>query len=393
MVKVLHVITGLSTGGAEMMLYRLLGACNSNRISPAVISMTPPGPLEPRIADLGIPVDSLHMRRGVPDPRGIVQLAAKIRKFAPDVVQTWMYHSNLIGGLAAKLAGGPPVIWSIHNGTQDRQMTSASGVWSNRICAMLSRVLPKKIICCSESAQTIHQSLGYATAKMCVIPNGFDLKQFKPASEARSALRAELGIKSSDSVAGLVGRFDPQKDHGTFVRASALLRERRKDLYFLLCGEGVTWTNTELRRWIEGAGMRDRFHLLGRRDDLPRITAGLDVSCLSSAYGEAFPLVVGEAMACGVPCVVTDVGDCAIIVGDTGVVTAPNDATGLARGIERILDMPDEDKRKLRESARRRIQENFSLERISSRYEELYEQVVQKGNLGVPNAVPVSKSF
>ena len=209
---------------------------------------------------------------------------------------------------------------------------------------------------------------------MCVIPNGFDLQQFKPAPEARPALRAELGIVSNTSLAGLIGRFDPQKDHGTFIRASALLRDRRPDLHFVLCGEGISWKNNELGSWIEEAGMRDRYHLLGRRDDLPRITAGLDVSCLSSAYGEAFPLVLGEAMACGVPCVSTDVGDCAMIVGETGIVAAPGDAQGLAHGIERILNMRPETRQKLGESARCRIQENFSLDRVTKQYEKVYEE-------------------
>jgi glycosyltransferase involved in cell wall biosynthesis len=373
-IKVMHVITGLSTGGAEMMLYKLLSAWDTKRFSGAVISMIPAGVVGPRISALGIPVYSLNMRRGIPDPRGVVRLALKIREFAPDVVQTWMYHSNLVGGLAAKLSQRPPVIWGIHNGTQDPRRTSASALWSARTCARFSHALPNKIICCSESARRIHQALGYAEGKMCVIPNGFDLQQFKPAPEARPALRAELGIVSNTSLAGLIGRFDPQKDHGTFIRASALLRDRRPDLHFVLCGEGISWNNNKLGSWIEEAGMRDRYHLLGRRDDLPRITAGLDVSCLSSAYGEAFPLVLGESMACGVPCVSTDVGDCAMIVGETGIVAAPGDAQGLAQGIERILNMRPETRQKLGESARCRIQENFSLDRITKQYEKVYQE-------------------
>ena len=372
--KVLHVITGLSTGGAEMMLYKLLSAWNRKHFSGAVVSMIPPGPVGVRIAALGVPVDSLNMRRGVPDPLGVVRLAQKMRRFAPDVVQTWMYHSNLVGGLAAMFAGRPPVIWGIHNGTQDPHRSSASGIWSARIGAPLSRVLPRKIICCSESARKIHRALCYAARKMCVIPNGFDLQQFKPAPEARHELREQLGIATSACVAGLIGRFDPQKDHGTFVRASSLLRDRRPDLHFVLCGDGISWDNPELSRWIQDVGMRDRYHLLGLRDDLPRVTAGLDVSCLSSAYGEAFPLVLGEAMACGVPCVVTDVGDCAMIVGETGVVTAPGDPQGLASGIGRILDLRQDARQRLGESARCRIQENFSLDRITKLYENLYQE-------------------
>lgn len=381
-IKVLHVITGLSTGGAEVMLYRLLGAWDKRHFLGAVVSMVPAGPMGPRIAALGIPVDSLGMRRGVPDPLAVIRLALKIRRFAPDVVQTWMYHANLVGGLAGKLAGRTPVVWGIHNGTLDPRRSSASGVWSCKICARFSRVLPERIVCCSESAKRIHHDLGYAAGRMCVIPNGFDLKQFSPAPEARRALREELGISPDAPLVGLIGRLDPQKDHGTFVRASALLRDRRPELHFILCGDGISWTNNDLSRWIDEAGMRRRFHLLGRRDDLDRITPALDVSCLSSAYGEAFPLVVGEAMACGVPCVVTDVGDCATIVGDTGIVSAPGDAPGLARGIERILELEAGARQELGEAARRRVREHFSLDQIVKRYENLYQEVVeQEGDL------------
>jgi glycosyltransferase involved in cell wall biosynthesis len=213
---------------------------------------------------------------------------------------------------------------------------------------------------------------------MCVIPNGFDLEQFKPDPEARSALREELGIPRNAAIVGLVGRFDAQKDHHTFVDASALLKVRQRNLHFVLCGDDISWANRELSRWIDETGMRDRFHLLGRRHDLPRITAALDVSCLCSVYGEAFPNVLGEAMACGVPCVVTDVGDCAAIVGNTGSVSPPGDAQALARGIESLLELGEDGRRRLGETARGRVREHFSLDSIVKRYENLYQEAVRQ---------------
>lgn len=357
------------------MLYRLLSAWDTSRFSGAVVSLVPPGPMGPRIAALGVPVSSLDMRRGLANPIAILKLAWRIRAFAPQVIHTWMYHANLLGGLAARLSGGQPVLWAIHNGTLESGKSSAGTIWSAKTCARLSHCLPKKILCCSESALEIHRALGYSAEKMCFIPNGIDLEQFKPDPEARRALRGELGISENDSLVGLVGRFDPQKDHATFVRASGLLRDHWPESHFVLCGSGLTWANAELCRWIGEAGMRSRFHLLGPRDDLSRITAALDVSCLCSTYGEAFPLVVGEAMACGVPCVSTDVGDCSRIIGETGFVSAPGDAEALARGIEKILEMGSLARNKLGEAARSRIQENYSLSLVVQRYENLYRAV------------------
>lgn len=302
-VNVLHVITGLSVGGAETMLFKLLSRWDKSRFGGAVVSLIPAGPVGPAIAALGIPVSSLNMRRGVPNPLGVLRLARKIRQFAPDVIQTWMYQADLMGSLAAVLAGGYPVVWGIRNGTLKPGKSSVSAIWSVWVCARLSRLLAKRILCCSESARQIHGALGYDPGRMCVIPNGFDLEQFKPDPAARRAVRQELGLDAKTLLGGLVARFDPQKDHANLIRASARLREPWPQLHWVLCGDGVTFENPELARQIEAAGMRGRFFLLGLRQDLPRLTAALDIACLCSTYGEAFPNVLGEAMACGVPCV------------------------------------------------------------------------------------------
>ena len=373
-INVLHVITGLSVGGAEMALLKLVSRWDKSRFRGAVVSLLPAGPMGPRIASQGIGVSSLNMRRGLPNPLSILRLAGQIRAFAPDVIQTWMYHADLIGGLAAVLAGGYPVVWGIRNGTLKPGKSSTSAIWSARACARLSLFLPKRILCCSESARRVHGALGYDMGRMRVIPNGFDLEEFKPDPLARWAVRQELGLDANAILLGLIARFDPQKDHGTLIRASARLREAWPQLHFVLCGEDVTWGNRELAGRIEKASMRTRFHLLGRRLDIPRVAAALDLACLCSR-SEAFPNVVGEAMACGVPCVVTDVGDSAAIVGQTGIVVPPAEPEALAAGIGRLLEMGPEGRRKLGEAARARVLENFSLDRVVREYQGLYCQV------------------
>ena len=207
---------------------------------------------------------------------------------------------------------------------------------------------------------------------MVVIPNGFDLAAFRPDPPARWSVRHELSIPAETPLIGLVGRFHPQKDHQTFVQAAAWLHTRLPETHFLLCGDGITWENPTLAAWIETAGLRPCFHLLGRRDDIPRLTAALDLASSSSAYGEGFSNVIGEAMACGVPCVVTDVGDAALLVGSTGRVVPPRTPQALAQEWYALLALEREGKEQLGRAARQRIEAHFSLPAIVARYEALY---------------------
>lgn len=221
----------------------------------------------------------------------------------------------------------------------------------------------------------IHIELGYSANKMVVIPNGFDLSEFKPNPMARQAVRDELGISEGSQLIGLIGRFDPQKDHHNFVKAAAILLSQSPEVHFILCGDGITWENIELTDWIEEAGIRENCHLMGQREDIPLITAALDIAT-SSSCSEGFPNVIGEAMACGIPCVVTDVGDSALIVGDTGLVVPPKNPQALAGAWQKLLELGPENKVQKGMSARHRVQENFSLPLIVGRYENLYQEII-----------------
>lgn len=372
--RVLHVITGLETGGAELMLVRLLEQSDRNRFESSVVSLTDIGPTGRQLEAAGVPARALGMRRGRPDPRGVVALAREIRRQKPDVIQTWLYHADLFGGLAAKLAGGTPVAWGLHLGNLAPEVNKRATMLTAKACARLSGRLPRAIVCCAESSRDAHIAYGYRADRMLVIPNGFDLDRFQPSAAARLAVRQELGLAPDTPLVGLIARFDPQKDHATFVEAAARLHQRRPDVRFVLCGGEVTWENPQLASWIADAGIRSVTQLLGRRDDMARIQAALDVAASSSA-GEAFPLAVGEAMACGVPCVVTDVGDSALVVGMTGRVVPARDPDALTAGIGTVLDLPPDARADLGRAARQRIAENFSLARAVGRYEDLYERL------------------
>lgn len=371
--RIAFIITGLSTGGAEMMLLKLLERLDRNRFSPQVVSLTTLGEIGSRIAALGIPVEAVGMKPGLPSPIRFFRLMSEIKRVKPDVVHTWLYHADLLGGLAARLAGVSAIGWCIRNSNLDKDKTKFSTRAVVRLCASVSSWVPTKILSCSAEARWIHVALGYAAEKMQVVPNGFDLVRFKPDDAARSAIRAELGIADSTPLVGLVGRFDSQKNHAGFFAAANALQRRMPDVHFVLAGRGIEKDNAALMQSIDKAGVLANTHLLGLRDDVPRLMAALDVLASASSYGEAFPNVLGEAMACGVPCVVTNVGDSAYIVGDTGRVVAAGDMTAFAAALEDLLKLPPAEKAALGERARDHVAEHFRIETVTRQYEDFYE--------------------
>ncbi len=375
-IRLTHVITGLNHGGAEFMLLRLLSRFDREMFACHVISLTSVGSLGQQIVQLGIPVTALGMRRGVPPSWHFLKLVRVLREQAPDLVQTWMYHADLLGSLAAMLARVGPVVWSIRHTDLDPQANKRTTVWVARICASLSHSLPKRIVTCSEISRRAHVQVGYAGSKMVVIPNGFDTSVFKPDPAARASVRRELGLPDDALLIGLFGRFHPQKDHHNFVRAAALVRAQFSDVHFLLCGEGITWRNVVLAEWIRASGASASFHLLGQRDDMPRLNAALDIAVLSSR-SEGFPNVVGEAMACGVPCVVTDAGGTAELVGETGIVVPPRDPEALAAGLVRLIEAGPEIRAQVGAAARQRIEHKFGLDVVVARYQTLYQELIK----------------
>ena len=375
-VSVLYVISSLTVGGAEMMLYRLLSRIDRTRFVGQVISMIDLnlGPMSEKIQALGIPLRSLGMRPGRPNPVAALRLAQWLRKDRPDIVSTWMYHADLIGGLAAKLAGGIPVAWGIRHCDFSREGNRWLTIQTIKACARMSHWLPARIICNSEASRQAHAAVGYRAEKMVVIPNGSDLTAFKPDPDSRRSVREELGIPREALLIGLVGRFHPHKDHHNFTQAAAWLSRRQPEVYFLLCGDDVTWDNHQLVLWVEQAGIKEQCRLLGRRDDIPRLTSAFDIAT-SSSFGESFPNVLLEAMSCGVPCVATDVGDSALIVGDTGHMVPAKTPSALSLAWLALIEAGREGRTQLGLAARRRIQKHFDLPNMVARYESLYQEM------------------
>jgi glycosyltransferase involved in cell wall biosynthesis len=374
---VLHIITDLAVGGAEQMLVSLVPALAQLGLSSTVLSLMRDGALAQTLTDASVDVHELGMQPGRPDPRALLRLARQLRERRPDLVQTWMYHADLLGGLAARMVTRVPIVWGLHNTDLDPQRTKRSTRWVVRVCAALSRAVPARIVSCSDTGAALHARLGYAPGKLLSIPNGFDTEALQPNPAHRLAVRAELGFRPDAVLVGHVARFDPQKDHQNFVRAAGRLARERADVDFVLVGKGCEPCNRALARWIDDTGAADRFHLLGLRRDARRLFAAFDVAALSSAYGEAFPLVLGEAMACGVPCVATDVGDAARIIGDTGHSVPPRDPAALADALLALLRLPAPARAALGEAARARIVGEFSLPVVAARYAALYQDLMR----------------
>lgn len=374
MIKVMHVITTLGPAGAETMLTRLVSGMDATSFENEIVSLTGILDLADSMRAIGVPVRSLGMKKRLPNPFPVLRLARWIRQSKPDVIHTWMYHANLIGALAASLAGSVPVIWGIHHSGFDPRVDKRRTMFVNRACAFLSQGFAARIVCCSEASLRIHKELSYPADKLEVIPNGFDPERIKPDPTARGSVRKELGIRSDAVLIGIAARFHPHKDHRNFIRAAALLHKQIPKVHFLLCGLDITRENSQLKSWIEEAGIGDRCHLLGLCQDMPRFFAALDIATTSSC-SEAFPVVIGEAMACGTPCVVTNVGDSALIVDKTGIVVPPQNPEALARAWCHLIMAGPEVRRLLGLAARRRIQQHFALPAIVQRYQAIYAEL------------------
>lgn len=370
--RVLHVITGIEDGGAEAVLYRLVTNDPANRHQ--VISLTGAGKYGALLAKAQIPVHLLDLERGRMRPGALLRLWRIVRAERPDVVQTWMYHGDLVGGAVARLAGVPAVVWGIHNSTLQRgksKPTTIAVAWLN---ARLSRAVPRRIICCSHRSAELHWARGYARPLFRIVPNGYDFKKFHPDEAQRAALRHSLGIGDGERLIGMVARFDPQKDHGTLLGALGALKRQGQRFRCLLVGTGADANNAALGLLVARQGLADDVLLLGQRTDIPAVMNALDVHVLSSV-GEAFPNVVCEAMACGTPCVVTDVGDSAAIVGDTGWVVAPSDPQAMARALASALNARGCETRAA--AAVARIRENYSLDRMVGAYRRVWHEALQ----------------
>ena len=375
MKTILHIITGLSDGGAEGALYRLCSYNEDKNIKHIVVSLTGKEKFYDLLIKKKIEVHLINMKTGISFVISIFKLYFLIKKIRPSVVQTWMYHADLFGGVLAKLAGVKNIVWGIRQSDHGEGVKLATRLVT-KLCAKLSKFVPSVIVSCADSAAEVHKNFGYDAEKFQVIYNGYDLQKFLPNNKERVSIRNDLHVDDYDVLIGMVGRYHPQKDHNNFLQAVAILKSHNVKFHCLLVGTECIENNSVLMNTICSMDIKDKVSLLGRQENICGLMNALDIHILSSAYGEGFPNVIAEAMSCGTPCVVTDVGDSSQIVGENGIVVPKCDSKLLADAIIKMIDKLSRDTDgSIGDAARNRILNNFSIENMSNEFIALYESM------------------
>ena len=373
--KLVFVITGLGTGGAEMMLYKLLTRINRDRYAPIVISMISGGIFVERILALDIPVETLGMKPGRYNPIALLKLSQMLRSIKPDLIQGWMYHANLAALLANFLSNSQaPVFWSIHHSVDSLKAEKFALATTIKLTALLSDRVDR-VVFSAEKGQRQHLKLGYSPDNATAIVDNFDLAKYKPVSNPEFNLRSFLNLPEDTIIIGSVARYHPMKDHANLIDGAAILISNNPQVHFVLVGPNVDEQNPDLSAQIAQLGIGKQVHLLGERQDIPDLMTSFDIFTTSSAYGESFPNVLGEAMSCQIPCVATDIGDSRTIIGETGVVVPPKDPQALADAWHQLIVAGGEKRHELGRQARQRIETNFNLDGSNSfvrKYESIY---------------------
>lgn len=370
---VIHVITGLGQGGAEAMLEKLLHA--GRRLEPSVqqevISLGEMDSVGLRLQAAGFQVKALGLSPRLGNPWVLFNLLRWLRAAPRDaVVQTWMYHSDLLGGLTARAAGLRKLVWNVRQtGLEVRHIGRATRTVV-RACALLSAHLPRVIVTNTRAAVAAHAVLGYATERFEFIPNGFDMQAFSPVPLARAALREGWRIEPGELLIGVVARHDPQKDLPGFVRMAAQLVPQLPQARFVMIGRGVPQAS-DVNALIDKLGLRSRFTLCEQRSDVPQLLSAIDVFCLPSR-AEGFPNVLGEAMACATPAVSTDCGDARLILGDAKYIAPIEQPEALARCVLSVAGLNETQRRDLGQAQRAWIASHFSIDTVWFQYSRLW---------------------
>jgi glycosyltransferase involved in cell wall biosynthesis len=362
---VLHIISGLNVGGAESMLVKLL--CNYGSCNNVVISLMDIGPMGKPLSDCGIPVHTLKMKRGSPSLKAALLLLRLIKDINPNKIMGWMYHAN-IASLLAKILfyRRIPIIWNIRHTPYD--LSNEKRLTSNLISlGSILSFIPETIVYNSYNSLIKHESIGYSSKRSIVIPNGFDIDKFSPKSTFECRFRRNY----RSVVVGHVARFHPMKNHKLFLESANYILQDFPDAVFVMAGRYISYENKELMGWIKDLGLMKNIVLCGEVDNVHTLINSFDIFCLSSSWGEGFPNVIGEAMASGVPCVATNIGDSKRIIGNAGIVVEPDDFKVFGKACCKLLKMKDEALKALGLNARYRMVNLYSIGKIVKIYKSI----------------------
>jgi len=373
--KILHIISGLDTGGAERMLLKLIETMDKTRYHSCVVSLREKALIGEKIKNEGVKVYSLNIQGILSSPKALWDLIHILYKEKPDIIQGWMYHGNISAYIASLFYKyNHRVIWnirhSIHVGGREKRLTRFVIYFCAKLSGKVSVILYNSYVSSKQ-----HAKIGYTTVNSKIIANGFDCDKFKPDELARKKLRNSLGIADSEVLIGHAARNHPMKDHFTFLYAASILAKKIKNVRFILVGKEIDNQNKFLVNHLKNKELFGKVLMMGEFSKMPEFFASLDIFCLSSAWGEGFPNVLGEAMACSVPCVSTNVGDSRFVVGETGFIVEKNKPEEIADAIEYLIRLNNDKRNQLGQKARQRVLDNFRLIKIAEKYETTYEHL------------------
>lgn len=378
-IAVEHITTSLDMGGAQAMLVKLIEAgAGCDRNDSSVMSLMRPGVMLPALREAGCPVYSLGMKRGLVGPLGLIRLLRITARVSPDVIQGWMYHGNLAASVVG-FAQGPhvPVVWNVRHSLSDPMLETRA---TRRLLALSARMSRSTaaIIYNSQVAAREHEAIGFASDRATYIPNGFDCDYYKPDRNRVAYLRNLFGIPEDVTVVALIARLHPMKDHAMLVSAVARARATGCKLHLLMVGTDLDKPPPALAKLIAESLPENCVTLVSERTDVADWLPGVDVVALSSAWGEAFPNILGEAMACGIPCVATDIGDCKSILGETGLTVPARNIEAMAAALGLITALGEAGRASMGAAARERVLSRFEIRQVTLQYRRLYAAVLDR---------------
>jgi len=365
--EIIFLIQSLARGGAERQLVILASSLAKHDYKVEIVTFRGNGVFDEELQQAGVPVVVLE-KKSRWDIFFLIRLLRYLRKEKPSILHSYLTVSNLVAVVCKPFIRDTQITWGLRASNMDLTRYP----WLTRFTERIERFFSPfadLIIANSRAGKQVAVSRHYPENKIMVIPNGIDTVLFSTNAEARRYLRNEWSIDDDHLLFGIVARFDPMKDHNTFFRAANLLAEKYQHVRFVCVGDGPADYQEKLHKLVNELCIQDKVIWAGARADISKVYNALDIAVSSSSYGEGFSNSVAEAMSCGLPCVVTDVGDSAWMLGECGVVVKPNDAASLANAMSGLVDLSSKERQKLGGLARKRIVSEFSIDQLTRRTE------------------------